>query len=117
VSEVTDERDEIDDDDDESSETAAAAKRDTKSKKQAVLDQARRLVGTVISDRYQVEEVLAAGGMGCVYRGQHMHMRKRVAIKVLLPDTEGLPDLVRQQQRTFQRTGSLHAAALAHLAP
>jgi serine/threonine-protein kinase len=98
VSEVTDERDEIDDEDD-TSETEHAAVRDTKSKKQAVLEQARRLVGTVISDRYQVEEVLAAGGMGCVYRGQHMHMRKRVAIKVLLPDTEGLPDLVMRFER------------------
>jgi len=94
---VSDERDEIDDDDD--SETARVAKLDTKSKKQAVLEKARRFVGTVISDRYQVEEMLAAGGMGCVYRGQHMHMRKRVAIKVLLPDTEGLPDLVLRFER------------------
>jgi serine/threonine-protein kinase len=98
VSDVSDERDEIDDDDDDS-ETARAAKLDTKSKKQAVLEKARRFVGTVISDRYQVEEMLAAGGMGCVYRGQHMHMRKRVAIKVLLPDTEGLPDLVLRFER------------------
>ncbi|NUQ79539.1 MAG: serine/threonine protein kinase, partial [Polyangiaceae bacterium] len=95
---MSDERDEIDDDD-VSSETARVAKLDTKSKKQAVLEQARKLVGTVISDRYQVEEVLAAGGMGCVYRGQHIHMRKRVAIKVLLPDTEGLPDLVQRFER------------------
>ncbi|HZF55362.1 MAG TPA: serine/threonine-protein kinase [Polyangiaceae bacterium] len=102
MSDVTDEPDETDDDDDDDSDTSVGgqpAVKDTKSKKQAVLEKARRLVGTVISDRYQVEEVLAAGGMGCVYRGQHMHMRKRVAIKVLLPDTEGLPDLVMRFER------------------
>ena len=57
------------------------------------------LVGTVISARYKVEEVLAAGGMGCVYRGEHVHMHKRVAIKVLLPNTEQLPDLVQRFKR------------------
>jgi serine/threonine-protein kinase len=67
--------------------------------RKAALDKARELVGRVISDRYEVEEVLAAGGMGCVYRGQHVHMHKRVAIKVLLPDTEGLPDLVLRFKR------------------
>lgn len=72
---------------------------ESKSKKQAALEKAKKLVGTVISDRYQVEEVIAAGGMGCVFRGQHMHMRKRVAIKVLLPETEGLPDLVLRFER------------------
>lgn len=72
---------------------------DVKAKRKAALDKAQELVGRVISDRYQVEEVLAAGGMGCVYRGQHVHMHKRVAIKVLLPDTEGLPDLVLRFKR------------------
>jgi serine/threonine-protein kinase len=72
---------------------------DAHARKQAVLDRASALVGSVISDRYRVEEVIAAGGMGCVYRGQHIHMRKRVAIKILLPDTEGLPDLVTRFER------------------
>ena len=72
---------------------------DAKASRKAALEKAKALVGRVISDRYEVEEVLAAGGMGCVYRGQHVLMHKRVAIKVLLPETENLPDLVLRFQR------------------
>jgi serine/threonine-protein kinase len=72
---------------------------DAKAKRKDALEKAQAFVGRVISDRYQVEEVLAAGGMGCVYRGQHVHMHKRVAIKVLLPETEDLPDLILRFKR------------------
>lgn len=78
---------------------AKDASPDAKAKRKAALEKAQALVGRVISDRYQVEEVLAAGGMGCVYRGQHVHMHKRVAIKVLLPETENLPELVLRFKR------------------
>src|SRR5262245_57969833 len=53
------------DNEDESDRTEEAAKPSTKSKKKAALEKASKLVGRVISDRYIVEEVLAAGGMGC----------------------------------------------------
>ncbi len=56
-------------------------------------------IGRVISERYRIDEPIASGGMGAVYRGWHLHMRKRVAIKVLHPETEGLPGLVAQFER------------------
>lgn len=66
-------------------------------------DAARRrtasLIGRVISQRYRIDEVIAMGGMGAVYRGEHVRMRKRVAIKILHPDTEGLPELVKRFER------------------
>src|SRR5262249_52783740 len=65
------------------------------------------LIGRVISDRYRIVELLAMGGMGAVYRGEHLRMRKRIAIKVLHPDIEGLPDLVARFER--------EAVAGAHL--
>jgi eukaryotic-like serine/threonine-protein kinase len=61
--------------------------------------EAQKLVGRVISKRYRILELIAAGGMGAVFRGEHVHMRHRVAIKVLLPRTEGLPDLVARFER------------------
>jgi serine/threonine-protein kinase len=53
----------------------------------------------VISGRYRVTELIATGGMSSVYLGQHVHMMKRVAIKVLDPKAEQLPELVARFQR------------------
>jgi serine/threonine-protein kinase len=79
--------------------STSTSKSDPRAERKDAIEKAQSLVGTMISDRYQVEEMLAAGGMGCVYRGQHVHMHKRVAIKVLLPNTERLSDLVLRFQR------------------
>jgi len=57
------------------------------------------LVGRTISERYRIDAILAAGGMGTVYRGEHVHMHKRVAIKVLRPDLELFPELVSRFER------------------
>ncbi|HVY45556.1 MAG TPA: serine/threonine-protein kinase, partial [Minicystis sp.] len=71
-------------------------------------ERAERLVGRVISKRYRVDAVLAMGGMGAVYRGEHVLMHKRIAIKILHPEIEGLPDLVKRFER--------EAVAGAHIA-
>src|SRR5216683_1857124 len=57
------------------------------------------LVGKIISGRYRVTELIATGGMSSVYLGQHIHMLKHVAIKVLDPKAEKLPELVARFQR------------------
>jgi tRNA A-37 threonylcarbamoyl transferase component Bud32 len=41
------------------------------------------LVGTVLADRYRVLKVIGDGGMGSVYLGEHVTIRKKVALKVL----------------------------------
>jgi serine/threonine protein kinase/uncharacterized tellurite resistance protein B-like protein len=41
------------------------------------------LIGQVLADRYRVDEMLGVGGMGQVYGGTHVTLRKAVAIKVL----------------------------------
>lgn len=52
--------------------------------KTATIGQARDpLVGTILMGRYQIEQLIACGGMGRVYRGQHMALAKPVAIKLL----------------------------------
>jgi serine/threonine-protein kinase len=43
------------------------------------------LIGQTLADKYRIEERISEGGMGTVYRGTHVLMDKRVAIKVLHP--------------------------------
>src|SRR5512139_2197775 len=56
-------------------------------------------IGRIISGRYRIDSLIASGGMGSVYRGEHVHMRKRVAIKILHAEMEGILELAEQFER------------------
>jgi hypothetical protein len=57
------------------------------------------LVATILAERYRVLSLLGAGGMGSVYRGEHIHMRNAVAIKVLHPELVTVPEIVARFER------------------
>jgi serine/threonine-protein kinase len=65
----------------------------------AAKERAGKLVGTTISGRYKLVELLAMGGVGAVYLGEHLRMHKHVAIKVLHPDAQSLPDIAARFER------------------
>ncbi len=44
---------------------------------------AARLLGTVVSGRYRIEELIEESPTGALFRGEHVHMHKRIAVKVL----------------------------------
>jgi len=64
-----------------------------------VQDRARSIIGTVISGRYRIVDLIATGGMGAVYLGEHVHMHKRVAIKILHPEVDDQPEIVARFER------------------
>jgi serine/threonine-protein kinase len=55
---------------------------------------AASLLGVTISGRYRIERLIGEGGMGAVYQAEHVHMRKRLAIKVLHPEMSRLSEVV-----------------------
>jgi serine/threonine-protein kinase len=67
------------------------------------------LLGCVLSERYRVESLLGEGTMCHVYRGEHLVLRNKVAIKVLDPSASGNEEAVRRFERE-----ALAAANLTH---
>lgn len=63
------------------------------------LERACELIGRVISDRYRVVDLVAMGGMGAVYLGEHVLMHKRVAVKILHPESDDNPEIVARFER------------------
>lgn len=60
---------------------------------------ASAMVGTVIDGRYRVDALLGAGAMAFVLAGHHVHLGKRVAIKVLHPELAETGELRARFQR------------------
>ncbi|MGH9175007.1 MAG: serine/threonine-protein kinase, partial [Vicinamibacterales bacterium] len=66
------------------------------------------LVGQIIGS-YRIDVPIGAGGMGQVYRGTHLHLRRAVALKIINPQYAGDPAF----QERFLREARA-AAALSH---
>lgn len=70
-------------------------------------------VGEVFADKYKIERVLGAGGMGIVLAAKHTQLGERVAIKVLLPGALANPEIVTRflrEARTAARIRSEYVA-------
>ncbi|HEX7506931.1 MAG TPA: serine/threonine-protein kinase, partial [Polyangia bacterium] len=63
------------------------------------LEEGSRMVGALLSGRYQIKRMCGEGGMGRVYEAEHVEIGKRVAIKVLHPAFSRTPDLVERFRR------------------
>ncbi|MFH1436954.1 MAG: serine/threonine-protein kinase [Pseudomonadota bacterium] len=68
-----------------------------------------RLEGEIVDGKYGVMECIGEGGMGVVYRGMHLAVRRPVAIKFLSPDK--WKD--REAQERFQNEARI-AASIGH---
>lgn len=50
--------------------------------------------GDILAEKFEVERVLGAGGMGIVVAARHIHLGQRVALKFLLPSACEVPGAV-----------------------
>jgi eukaryotic-like serine/threonine-protein kinase len=62
-------------------------------------------VGDILDSRYRITGLLGTGGMGSVYRAEHVTIRRPVAIKVLHPNIAEDPDYARRFEREAFVTG------------
>ncbi|MDQ6830927.1 MAG: serine/threonine protein kinase, partial [Gemmatimonadota bacterium] len=74
------------------------------------------LIGTVIADRYLITEKIGEGGMGRVYRAQHVLLEKRqAAIKVLHPALLHDSDALTRFKREASNTSSINNSHVAQV--
>jgi serine/threonine-protein kinase len=66
-----------------------------------------QLPGKVLADKFRIERVLGTGGMGVVVAAEHLQLRQRVAIKLLLPELLQRADIVGRFEREARATARL----------
>ncbi len=68
--------------------------------------------GTVLGRRYRIDELIAEGGMGTVYRGWHVLLEQVIAIKVMRPEHAQHPRSVARflsEARAMAQLRGMHA--------
>ena len=66
------------------------------------------LIGRVIENRYRLLRKIGEGGMGTIYAGEHIEIRKGVAVKILHPvysKQQNLVERFRREARAASRIG------------
>ncbi|MBV8761855.1 MAG: serine/threonine protein kinase [Deltaproteobacteria bacterium] len=65
-------------------------------------------LGKIVDGRYRVIEVIGRGGMGVVYRVEHLRMGKIAAMKVLHRDLASDPEVISRFEREAAAVSKLH---------
>ncbi|KYF46971.1 protein kinase [Sorangium cellulosum] len=71
--------------------------------------------GDVLADKYRIERVLGAGGMGVVLAAWHLVLERRVAVKFLLPEAAALPDASARFLREARAAAALDGQHIARV--
>jgi serine/threonine-protein kinase len=69
--------------------------------------------GDVVAEHYRIDAVLGEGGMGVVYRVEHLHLRKLHALKVLLSEWSSAPEVVERFEREAIAAGNIQSPHVA----
>ena len=80
-----------------------------------IAEQEASMVGEVLDGRYRIVKKLGEGGMGEVYAAEHIHIEKRVAVKLLRPEIVSNKEAVsrfRQEARSASSIGHKNIIAI-----
>lgn len=72
-------------------------------------------VGDVVAGKYRLEKVAGEGGMGIVYAAEHLVLKQRVAVKVLLPDAARSEAVVERFSREAQAAAKIQSEHIARV--
>jgi serine/threonine-protein kinase len=64
-------------------------------------------IGSVVDDRYRIVDLIGLGGMGVVYRAEHVYIRRTVALKILHQEMAEHPQLFERFEREALAIGRL----------
>ena len=67
-------------------------------------------VGTVIDGRYRLDAIIGRGGMGLVYKAEHVGIRRTVALKLLHTSLAAVPELRSRFEREARAIGVISHA-------
>ncbi|MBK6849976.1 MAG: serine/threonine protein kinase [Proteobacteria bacterium] len=72
-------------------------------------------LGAIIGGRYRLTRLLGSGGMGEVYAAEHVHITKRVAIKLLHPEIRDNPEALSRFKQEAQSASSIGHEAIIRI--
>jgi serine/threonine-protein kinase len=64
-------------------------------------------VGAIVAERYRILGLIGTGGMGAVYRAEHVHMKKLFALKLLHPEFLGVEEVRQRFEREAVAAGRI----------
>jgi serine/threonine protein kinase len=67
----------------------------------------RSLAGEVVEGRYRVVERIGSGGMGAVYRVEHLNLQRHFALKLLRPELTDEPGMLQRFEREARLAASV----------
>jgi serine/threonine protein kinase len=71
--------------------------------------------GDVIAAKYRIDKVAGEGGMGIVYAAEHLVLKQRVAVKVLLPDAASSEAVVERFAREARAAAKINSEYVARV--
>jgi serine/threonine-protein kinase len=71
-------------------------------------DDHAQMIGRILDGQYEIEEFIAEGGMGAVYRARHTLLGDKVAIKILPPEMRRNAEWLKRFQREGQAARRFH---------